>query len=84
MKRRTEWMDRARKDLARLDRRMSERIIEAAVRFAETGHGDVRRIKGTNEFALRVGDWRVFFDTPTNDVIRFTAVRPRGRAYRDY
>ncbi len=82
MKRRAEWTARALKDLKQLDRLTSARIIAAAVRFAETGYGDVRRVKGTDEFALRVGDWRVFFDPPTVEAVRYTAVRPRGRAYR--
>ena len=82
MSRRAEWTLRARKDLERLDRRTRERIIAAGVRFAETGQGDVRRVRGQGGFALRVGGWRLFFDMPTAEAVRFTAVRPRGSAYK--
>lgn len=82
MRRRAEWSARVLRDLALLDRRTRERILRAGERFAETGRGDVRRVKGTGEFALRVGDWRLFFGPPTTEVVYYTAVRPRGGAYR--
>jgi mRNA-degrading endonuclease RelE of RelBE toxin-antitoxin system len=44
------------------------RILEALVRLAETGQGDVTRLQGVaDEWRLRVGDWRVRFrdDHPT-------------------
>jgi mRNA-degrading endonuclease RelE of RelBE toxin-antitoxin system len=43
---------------------------------------DVRRLKGSDEWRLRVGDWRVRlrldFDNNTVSVVR---ILPRGRAY---
>ena len=58
---RAEWTQRALKDVARLDRPMRERIVAAVERFAETGMGDVRRLRGKEQeiYRLRVGEWRV-------------------------
>ena len=60
---RAEWTQRALKDVARLDRPMRERIVAAVERFAETGMGDVRRLRGKEQeiYRLRVGEWRILF-----------------------
>jgi mRNA-degrading endonuclease RelE of RelBE toxin-antitoxin system len=46
--------------------------------------GDVVKLMNTDEWRLRVGDWRVRFqqdaETGVVDVLR---VLPRGRTYRD-
>jgi hypothetical protein len=61
------------------------------------GGGDVTRLTGSDELALRVGDWRVRFldrtetrpaDLPATEpttvrVVEVLRVLPRGRAYRD-
>ena len=58
---RAEWTQRALKDVARLDRPMRERIVANVERFAETGMGDVRRLRGKEQeiYRPRVGEWRV-------------------------
>ena len=38
-------------------RRIDKRLME----FAESGHGDVKRLRGRDGMRLRVGDWRVIF-----------------------
>ena len=75
----------ARRDLARLDRQIAERILQALNRFAGTGQGDTIRLKGgQGEFRLRVGDWRVrFILTEGDQTIEVIRILPRGRAYRD-
>jgi mRNA interferase RelE/StbE len=75
----------ARRDLRRLDRQTAARVLAVLDRYAETGQGDLIRLKGkSGELRLRVGDWRVRFtldhSTRTIDVL---SVRPRGRAYRE-
>jgi mRNA-degrading endonuclease RelE of RelBE toxin-antitoxin system len=46
--------------------------------------GDVVRLAGTEEWRLRVGDWRVRFERdPRARMIYVLRVLPRGRAYRD-
>jgi mRNA interferase RelE/StbE len=75
---------RALKDVARLDRPMRERIVAAVERFAETGMGDVRRLRGKEQeiYRLRVGEWRVLFARRKTRVILVLRVRPRASAYQ--
>lgn len=78
------WDAEAGKELARLDRRTQERIVEAVERLAATERGDVKRLRVSEELRLRVGPWRVRYvlrrDTHTIRVLR---VFPRGDGYRD-
>lgn len=77
-----DWTKPALKDLSHLDRRTRERIFKAVERFAKTGHGDVRKVQGTIELALRLGNWRIFFVRIEEErLIRVLRVRPRGSAY---
>lgn len=78
----------AAKDIRKLEPKVASRIIEALERYARTGDGDVKRLQGTTEMRLRVGDWRVRFerrpnaerpDTGTLEVLR---VLHRREAYR--
>jgi putative component of toxin-antitoxin plasmid stabilization module len=57
---------------ARLDRVVQARIDAALVRFAATGHGDVKSLKDRpGELRLRVGKWRVF--SASNHPISFVS-----------
>lgn len=52
----------AKRDLKRLDRELTARIIHGIEQFALTSQGDVRRLTGplSGFFRLRIGkDWRV-------------------------
>jgi mRNA interferase RelE/StbE len=74
----------AQRDLRRLDRPVAIRMLDALARLADTGQGDVTRLQGvSDEWRLRVGDWRVRFryhhTTRTLEVLR---ILPRGQAYR--
>jgi hypothetical protein len=52
------------------------------VRFAATGHGDVKSLKDRpGELRLRVGKWRVFFSLEPPDFIRVLGIDNRGEAY---
>ncbi len=65
-----------------IDKHIQQRIRDAVLRFAETGHGDVKRLRGyDDEWRLRVGEWRVRFTSPPGE-ITVLRVLPRGRAYR--
>ena len=74
----------ARRDLRRLDRPVAVRIVEALERLATTGQGDVQRLRGTtDEWRLRVGDWRVRFRYDTAaETIEVLHILPRGEACR--
>jgi mRNA interferase RelE/StbE len=77
------WSEDARADVRRIDRQTAMRIFTAIRRFAETGAGDVRELKGeSGELRLRVGDYRVRFTNDADDTIRIHAVRHRREAYR--
>jgi mRNA interferase RelE/StbE len=77
------WSERARADVRRLDRETAMRILTALHQFAETGEGDIKKLKGeSDELRLRVGDYRVRFTEEPDDTIRIHAVRHRSEAYR--
>jgi len=76
--------DRARKDLRRIDPPTRRRILNAIARLAQDAQltGDVKRLRGSHEYRLRVGDWRVRFERQDRQlVIVIVRVLPRGRAY---
>ncbi len=73
---------RAKRDLRRLDPPVSARVVAALERLAAGDPIDERKLKGIDEWRIRVGDWRVRFtrDLETR-TIHVTHVLPRGRAY---
>jgi mRNA interferase RelE/StbE len=76
--------DRARKDLRRIDPLTRKRILSAIERLAQSAEltGNVKRLQGSHEYRLRVGDWRVRFERQDRQlVIVIVRVLPRGRAY---
>ncbi len=76
--------DRARKDLRRIDPPTRKRILNAIARLTQSAEltGDVKRLQGSHEYRLRVGDWRVRFEREDRQlIITIVRVLPRGRAY---
>jgi mRNA interferase RelE/StbE len=78
-----EFERRAEQDLRRLDPPVARRVLAALDRLLERDPSlDLRRLHGSDEWRLRVGDWRVRlqldFDAHVIVVVR---VLPRGRAY---
>ncbi len=80
-----EWSRPSERDLRRLDQETAQRVYAAIRRFADSGYGDVARIRGAgDEFRLRVGDIRVRFSFDQNrDAIVIKRVLPRDKAYGD-
>jgi mRNA interferase RelE/StbE len=77
------WSEQARADVRRIDRATAIRILTAIHRFAESGAGDVKELKGqSGELRLRVGDYRVRFTNDADDAIRIYSVLHRREAYR--
>ena len=77
------WSRPAQNDIGKLDPPVARRILAALDHYAETGHGDIVRLKDSpGEFRLRVGDWRVRFREPKPDVVEILRVRHRREAYR--
>ncbi|MGE3144650.1 MAG: type II toxin-antitoxin system RelE/ParE family toxin [Pseudorhodoplanes sp.] len=64
----------------KLDRTVRDRINARLERFATTGQGDVKKLKGRAGARLRIGDWRViFFDEDGTIVV--VAVGHRREIY---
>ncbi len=77
------WSKKAEKEWGRLDPTMRARIVAALDKLAETGQGDVKKLKGyVGEYRLRVGEWRVRFalDAARPELV-VLHVLPRGGAY---
>jgi len=67
-----------------MERRTRERVLAALERLAETGRGDVVKMRGYDlEWRLRVGDYwvRLTFEF-SSQTIRVLRVRHRREAYR--
>jgi mRNA-degrading endonuclease RelE of RelBE toxin-antitoxin system len=77
------WTDKAERSVRRLDRETISRLHRSVVRLAETGQGDLVRLKPPlNSYRLRVGDWRVFLDLDSaTETIIVQDVRPWSNAY---
>ena len=76
--------DRARKDLRRIDPPTRDRILSAIGRLAQGAElaGDIKRLRGSGEYRLRAGDWRVRFERDDRRLtIVVVRVLPRDRAY---
>lgn len=74
---------RARRDLRALDSHIRDRVLTAIDRLtARDPSLDVRRLTGSAEHRIRVGDWRVRFTRDVDaQLIVVQRVLPRGRAY---
>jgi mRNA-degrading endonuclease RelE of RelBE toxin-antitoxin system len=81
--RRIAWTEQARADVRGLDKLTAMRILSALHRFAESGTGDIKALQGdAEELRLRVGDYRLFFVSASDDLIVVRRVRHRREAYR--
>ena len=76
------FTEAARSDLRRIDREQAMKILLALTRYAETGEGDVKQLKGSTDYRLRVGDYRVRMRVLQDGTIRIAQVMHRREAYR--
>lgn len=76
------WTEPAKADVRSVDKPTAMRILVGLHRFAEMGEGDVKRLQGREELRLRIGDYRIFFASPTVDLIEIRRVLHRKDAYR--
>lgn len=76
------FSDDAKSDIRAVPRQIAMGILAAIHRFAESGAGDVKMLKGNeSDKRLRLGDFRVRF-TETGEEIHVEAVKNRKDAYR--
>jgi mRNA interferase RelE/StbE len=80
---RVELSKRAARDLRQLDPQVRRRVIDSLEGLvSDPPKGDVVRLRGSDEWRLRVGAWRVRFERDdAGRVIYVLRVLPRGRAY---
>jgi mRNA-degrading endonuclease RelE of RelBE toxin-antitoxin system len=74
----------AQREFTDLDNRTRDRIRSALERFASSGRGDLKNLRGVRGgpdlYRLRVGDYRVVLDlSPTQ--IKVTRIIHRGEGY---
>lgn len=49
-----------------------------------TGDNDIKKIRGSKFYRLRIGEYRVFFDIdPENEQVFILSIRHRSKAYRE-
>ena len=78
------WTRPALRDMKRLDPALARRVRDAVIELADSGRGNVAKLKGTRppEWRLRVGDRRVFFRFRGDlKEIHLLRVRRRDEAY---
>jgi mRNA interferase RelE/StbE len=75
---------RAQQEFSNLDPRTRDRIRVALERFAVSGRGDQKKLRGVSGgpdlYRLRVGDYRVVFDSSPAQ-IKVTRIIHRGTGY---
>lgn len=71
-----------RNDLRRIDREQAMQILHALTRYANAGEGGAKRLQGSKDFRLRVGDYRVRFRALDDGTLRTAQVKHRREAYR--
>jgi mRNA-degrading endonuclease RelE of RelBE toxin-antitoxin system len=76
------WTERAKEQLRAIDREQALDILHALTDYAANGKGQIKKLKGSGDLRLRVGDYRVRFEVAEEDTYRILGVRHRKEAYR--
>ncbi|MEK6873490.1 MAG: type II toxin-antitoxin system RelE/ParE family toxin [Nanoarchaeota archaeon] len=76
-----EWKEHALQNIEKLENSIARRIVKKIEELAENPFSkDVKRLKGNNDFRLRVGDYRVIFSIE-KDIIIILKVGHRKNIY---
>ena len=76
-----EWKEHAIRDLEKLEPTISRRIIKKVDELSENHFSkDIKKLKGRNDFRLRVGDYGIIFSIE-KDVIQILKVGHRKNIY---
>jgi mRNA interferase RelE/StbE len=70
----------ARRQWMKLPPRLRKRMATKLDAFAQTGQGDVKKLKGQDGARLRVGDYRMIFYQESDDIV-VAAVGHRREIY---
>ena len=76
------WTERAKEQIRAIDREQALEILNALTDYAASGKGQIKKLKGSGDLRLRVGDYRVRFEVVEEDTYRILRVRHRKEAYR--
>ena len=76
------WTERAKEQLRAIDRKQALDILRALTDYSASGKGQIKKLKGSGDLRLRVGDYRVRFDVVDEDTYRILRVGHRKEAYR--
>jgi mRNA-degrading endonuclease RelE of RelBE toxin-antitoxin system len=77
------WSDRAKNQLRAIDQSTALDILHCVDRYLATREGDVKKLSPPlQDFRLRCGDYRIFFESMGDEGIEVSAVRHRREAYR--
>ncbi len=64
-----EWKENALRELEKLEGSMARRIIKKVDELSENPFSkDIKRLKGSDDFRLRIGDYRIIFAIKQNDI----------------
>ena len=75
------WDEKAYDSLNKLEHSISRRILKKVDELSENPFSkDIKRLKGSNDFRLRVGDYRVIFYIE-KDLIQILKVGHRKNIY---
>lgn len=78
-----ELKPKAVKDLRRIDKTQAIRIADSLERLTHDLQGDVKKLTNyTPEYRLRVGDYRVLFETDEKKRVIVYRIMHRREAYR--
>jgi mRNA interferase RelE/StbE len=72
----------AAKDLDSLPQDAREAVGNGLIRYATTGHGDVKRLQGREGFRLRVGQYRIIFDEDQTTILAIYIGRRATATYK--
>jgi mRNA interferase RelE/StbE len=81
--RRFQWTEQAKGELRKIEREQAMKILLELTRYGDTGRGDVKRLQDSDQYRLRVGDYRARFKVLEDGTLRIVHVRHRKDAYRD-
>ena len=76
------WTERAKGQPRAIDREQALEILHSLADYAVSGKGQIKKLKGSGDLRLRVGDYRVRFEMVEEGRYRILRVGHRKDAYR--
>ena len=79
-----EWKEHALQNIEKLENSIARRIVKKVEELSENPFSkDIKRLKGSNDFRLRVGDYRIIYEIRDLDkIISILAIGHRKDIYQ--